>query len=424
MDSLHPSLSQALPLKDYDAEQALQAPFRAAALGIATFYKKAAENGRKAYSLGYSSALQDVLAHLQAALDQSQSHHSEQSMASTIERVMDYIQRRQEALRAESQEPNEDENSNAPVAPPSISHRRAVTPSSSSPHTLSPTYSRAQTIECSQSSREPSSTVAQAEPCPPTTTSTPRRTSPRRTTPTPFLDASRQSSSPLPSTEPSSDPSPQPIDPCPSAAMIPSPPINLTFSSFAASPFLQHYPPPSSGPLLTNNSFTTRRHHHYHRGTGPDGTRKGGKIKERASGIDRSIGVAALGSSGLLQGYSHYASSNTSSSSTESKLLGSYGNKRRFPVDSTLSIHDSNTSSISSTPPPLRITRRTNSNRSLPTSLDPSDHPNLTHRHHDRSSSPIQIHNPDDVLMVIQGPSNEDGMERSSKRFISCKSIY
>ncbi|KAA1126088.1 hypothetical protein PGTUg99_022039 [Puccinia graminis f. sp. tritici] len=68
MDSLHPSLSQALPLRDYDAEQALQAPFRAAALGIATFYKKASENGRKAYSLGYSSALQDVLAHLQLVL--------------------------------------------------------------------------------------------------------------------------------------------------------------------------------------------------------------------------------------------------------------------------------------------------------------------------------------------------------------------
>ncbi|KAH9816967.1 hypothetical protein DFH28DRAFT_1106893, partial [Melampsora americana] len=69
MDSLHPSLSTALPLHGYDAEQVLQAPFRAAALGIATFYKRATENGRKAYSLGYAAALQDVLEYLQAGLD-------------------------------------------------------------------------------------------------------------------------------------------------------------------------------------------------------------------------------------------------------------------------------------------------------------------------------------------------------------------
>lgn len=61
MDSLHPSLSQALPLRGYDAEQVLQAPFRAAALGIATFYKKAAENGRKGKPLGSLTCLTSLL---------------------------------------------------------------------------------------------------------------------------------------------------------------------------------------------------------------------------------------------------------------------------------------------------------------------------------------------------------------------------
>ncbi|OAV92952.1 hypothetical protein, variant [Puccinia triticina 1-1 BBBD Race 1] len=418
MDSLHPSLSQALPLRDYDAEQALQAPFRAAALGIATFYKKASENGRKAYSLGYSSALQDVLAHLQTALDQLDSPNSQDSMASTVQRVVDYIQRRQEALRAESQDPN-DEDGAQPSPAPQHGHRQSTTPPSRS--TLSPTSEQALPPTTTQ---EPTSTAPSTlEPGPLAPQSTRRRTSPRRMTPVNFQ----------PSHGSGFGPARQPSSPT-STSAVSRPTFNLNFSSFAASPLPQHQQPSSTGPTTTTSS--SRRHR-----SGPtEGARKG-KVKERAN--ERSTSAATPDPTGLFShGYSHYTPSTTSSFSGDSKTLSSVGNKRRFPADSTL-----DSSPLNVPPQPVRITRRTPTlpipSKSLATPIDhPLNQPPSAQSPDQLDPPPTQIHlhthphhNQDDVLMLLQASPDlhdnhhrhhhqQDGIERASKRFFSCKNLY
>ncbi|KAA1101308.1 hypothetical protein PGT21_016377 [Puccinia graminis f. sp. tritici] len=423
MDSLHPSLSQALPLRDYDAEQALQAPFRAAALGIATFYKKASENGRKAYSLGYSSALQDVLAHLQTALDQLDSPNSSQeSMAITIQRVVDYIQRRQEALRAESQEPNEEEAAQPSPAGGGQGRRQSTTPPTHS--TLSPPSEQAPAAPAApdRSSSSSSSVPAPPEPNVTVAQTTRRRTSPRRMTPASFQPSQGALGFGSVLRQPSSSPS--------STNNLSRHPFNLNFSSFAASPLPQHHQLSSStGPTNTSSTTTTtsslgRRHRN-----GLNESGRKGKLKERNT-TERSSSASSLDPIGLFppHGYSHYSSSppntnttsntNTTTASTtthpsssdDSKTtLTSIGNnKRRFPVDSPL-----DSSPLIGPPQPIQI--------------------HTTHHHH-----PGQ----DDVLMLLhhagdhlvddhdhphshqhQEP-NTTTIERASKRFFSCKNLY
>ncbi|KAH9464325.1 hypothetical protein Pst134EB_003853 [Puccinia striiformis f. sp. tritici] len=450
MDSLHPSLSQALPLRDYDAEQALQAPFRAAALGIATFYKKASENGRKAYSLGYSSALQDVLAYLQTALDQLDSQHPTESMSLTIQGVVDYIQRRQEALRAESQEPNEEEPS--PI--PQQTHQRQSTtpPSQSRP---SPTYRQQQHANNhnNQVIRPSSSAPVSLEPSSSVSHSTRRRTSPRRMTPTTFFTSII-------------------YWPCSTT------PFNLNFSSLSATPLPQHHQqqqqPSSIGPTTTTSS--NRRH----RGGPTDGTRKG-KLKDRNTiGPDRSSSIITSSpitnldhhQAGLIpHGYSHYAptppSITTPSSSFDtSKTHSSIGNnKRRFPVDTLIDTFSPTiTTTTTNVAQPLRITRRNNNNNNKtinsPIIVDQTNNtPNnpATSGVNDSTATQIHVHHhhdKEDVLMVLQGPNGADharnpddgghgsgtddsdnlhhshllddrtNIERASKRFFSCKNRY
>ncbi|KNZ61665.1 uncharacterized protein VP01_1372g2 [Puccinia sorghi] len=424
MDSLHPSLSQALPLRDYDAEQALQAPFRAAALGIATFYKKASENGRKAYSLGYSSALQDVLAHLQTALDQLDSQNSQESMALTIQRIVDYIQRRQDALRAESQEPNEDDNPQPSPAPQHANHRQSVTPTSHS-STLSPTDQQAQpqaqpqpTHTSQPTPHEPASSAASASPVDPPTR---RRTSPRKMTPLTFHP------SPQPHAQ-ASDFGLAPTSSSPPSTNGPSrqQPFNLNFSSFAASPLPQHQQ--SSSTNNNTNTSSSSSSSRRHRG-GPTEVSRKGKLKERAG----TSASSTLESTGLFpHGYAHYGPNPTSSSSGDTRALSSLiGNKRRFPTECALSDHDS---PVPVAPQPVRITRRTNippkqlatpviedsNNNPIVNPATPNPHETqiTLHHHHHRDQ--------DDVLMLLQGSNELDdqSIERASKRFFSCKKLY
>ncbi|KAH9472128.1 hypothetical protein MJO28_002011 [Puccinia striiformis f. sp. tritici] len=483
MDSLHPSLSQALPLRDYDAEQALQAPFRAAALGIATFYKKASENGRKAYSLGYSSALQDVLAYLQTALDQLDSQHPTESMSLTIQGVVDYIQRRQEALRAESQEPNEEEPS--PI-PQQTHQRQSTTPPSQSRH--SPTYRQQQQQQQqahkngqdnnhnNQVIRPSSSAPVSLEPSSSVSHSTRRRTSPRRMTPVTFQPSSSSSSSGAGgrgnSQSHGSSFGRPPSSPQSSTGHARQPPFNLNFSSLSATPLPQHHQqqqqPSSIGPTTTTSS--NRRH----RGGPTDGTRKG-KLKDRNTiGPDRSSSIITSSpitnldhhQAGLIpHGYSHYAPTpplitTPSSSFDTSKTHSSIGtNKRRFPVDTSTDTFSPTTNAAQ----PLRITRRNNNNNKTINSPIIVDQTNNTPNNpatsgvNEPTATQIHVHHhhdKEDVLMVLQGPNSTDharngddgglgsgtddsdnlhhshllddrtNIERASKRFFSCKNRY
>ncbi|PLW55445.1 hypothetical protein PCANC_07033 [Puccinia coronata f. sp. avenae] len=432
MDSLHPSLSQALPLRDYDAEQALQAPFRAAALGIATFYKKASENGRKAYSLGYSSALQDLLAHLQTALDQLDSQHSQESMACTIQRIVDYIQRRQEALRAESQEPNE-EDAVQPSSACQHTHRQSTTPPSH--NTLSHTDHHPHPAPAAAHSHQPtsSSNVPRSLETASSSHLTRRRTSPRRMTPVTFQPTTPASSSGATfgvGRAPSS----------PSSASGPSSwaPFNLNFSSFAAVPLPQHHPPSNNGTTTMTTASSGRRH----RGALTEGRK--GKVKERSAGGPDRVTASSTQDSSTAHGggYAHYGPSSSSSSADSPRPLALLGTKRRYPTDSSLApdLHLPAAAAAAAAaaaplplpPQPLRITRRssnlpkpisagpttTNASPATPPALDP--HFSLHHHHHHHH------HDQDDVLMVLQGPGpgNDDGIERASKRFLACKNRY
>ncbi|POW01680.1 hypothetical protein PSHT_12431 [Puccinia striiformis] len=401
MDSLHPSLSQALPLRDYDAEQALQAPFRAAALGIATFYKKASENGRKAYSLGYSSALQDVLAYLQTALDQLDSQHPTESMSLTIQGVVDYIQRRQEALRAESQEPNEEEPS--PI-PQQTHQRQSTTPPSQSRH--SPTYRQQQQQQQqahkngqdnnhnNQVIRPSSSAPVSLEPSSSVSHSTRRRTSPRRMTPVTFQPSSSSSSSGAGgrgnSQSHGSSFGRPPSSPQSSTGHARQPPFNLNFSSLSATPLPQHHQqqqqPSSIGPTTTTSS--NRRH----RGGPTDGTRKG-KLKDRNTiGPDRSSSIIT---SSPITNLDHH----------QAGLIPH--------VDTSTDTFSPTTNAAQ----PLRITRRNNNNNKTINSPIIVDQTNNTPNNpatsgvNEPTATQIHVHHhhdKEDVLMVLQGPNSTD----------------
>lgn len=304
MDSLHPSLSTALPLHGYDAEQVLQAPFRAAALGIATFYKRATENGRKAYSLGYAAALQDVLEYLQAGLDHGtdlpRPQRSEQRMALTIERVMDYIERRQEALRAESADSGEDEamnhsNYNAQqsrFAPSTSSTASTAHAQASQPKDLprsSPAPAPNDQPPNPQPSVRPPSVSTSTQSLAPQPGESTRRTSPRRHTP-PHNHPLRSTSAapaPLPRSTGSSSVPPTATSTLPTSTAIshpstlqPPPTINYNFSP--AAPFPPQFHPHHQSQHVTNSSsaIISRRI----RGTA-DGRK--GKAKERVTDRER-----------------------------------------------------------------------------------------------------------------------------------------
>ncbi|KAH9817130.1 hypothetical protein DFH28DRAFT_963170 [Melampsora americana] len=302
MDSLHPSLSTALPLHGYDAEQVLQAPFRAAALGIATFYKRATENGRKAYSLGYAAALQDVLEYLQAGLDHGtdlpRPQRSEQRMALTIERVMDYIERRQEALRAESADSGEDEamnhsnyNAQQPRFAPSTSSTTSTVPAPASQAKDLPRSSPApppndQTPNPQPSVPPPSASTSTQSLAPQPAESI-RRTSPRRHTP-PHTQPLRSSSAAPPSRSTGSSSVPPTSTSTlttqsaisPPSTLQPPPTIDYNFSP--ATPFPPQFHPHHQAQHLTNSSsgILSRRI----RGTGEG---RKGKAKERVTDRER-----------------------------------------------------------------------------------------------------------------------------------------
>lgn len=419
MDSLHPSLSQALPPRGYDADQVLQAPFRAAALGIATFYKKAAENGRKAYSLGYSSALQDVLEYLQAGLDHgtdshgpeaSKSHRTEQWMALTIERVMDYIERRQDAIRAESQEISEDDGTsngqtNPPQQPPqpptSTNSNFSIQPTTVSPNTLQQREASSQAPSLAeapppQRGATPNPTSRSSDVIAPV-----RRTSPRRAMSANPESVGATSEAPqaprlteLAGTGDSLHESPTPP---PSTLSITAHPINLNFSSFTASP-LPHHQYVSGGAVHPN-----RRHRG---GTGLDARK--GKSKDRTHLADRERSLTASVVSNPVQfdpmgfistGYAHYATGHIpslpsgSSESGGARVLTSIGNKRRFPIEQAVQVHDPNALTVpkSVRKPSLKNLNGCDDLISCPT------------------SEPICK---DDVMMVL----DQEGLERPSKR--------
>ncbi|CAH7684771.1 hypothetical protein BY996DRAFT_8446412 [Phakopsora pachyrhizi] len=423
MDSLHPSLSQALPLRGYDADQDLQPPFRAAALGIATFYKKAAENGRKAYSLGYYSALQDVLEYLQAGLDHGsdstlRSQPTEQRMALTIERVMDYIERRQEALRSESLEAGEDDNTQPiPTAAQQQQSNNSCTQSQSLVSRPQPPPKQQQQIDSSSASHESnapatqvnsvanesnpsssssssSSSISSDSPTPPQThTTLKRRSSPRRAT----------SPNPEPSCPTSSD---QPqgktlVDATIKSVQQSNPtlptatnlnflnPINIDFSSFLTGPLSQL---PHSSPVNLS-AHSSRRH----RGTHMGESRKG-KAKERGCGsIDRersatiTAGTVPFGSISPI-GYSHYSAGHFPSGSAndgEPRVLSSIGNKRRYPaIDPTVVFHEPNST--------------------VHRSIRKNNHRNFN------SIEEVDSHIPNDDVMMVLG--DEPSLERPSKR--------
>ncbi|MBW0521201.1 hypothetical protein O181_060916 [Austropuccinia psidii MF-1] len=443
MDSLHPSLSQALPLRDYDAEQALQAPFRAAALGIATFYKRAAENGRKAYSLGYSSALQDVLEFLQAGLDyqtdQNEHQHSEQRMALTIERVMDYIQRRQEALRAESQEPSEEDGINTNSSSTqqtaqnssSINLHQSISSSSQtnsnqsqSIHSLdnNPSNPSQANSNSSNNTVNPSTTLS-------TTSSSLTTTNvSSNSTNSTLISTSRRRTSPRQTNSPSLDHIQLPT--CRSSDLGPNPPstftpssstLNFSFSSLNPT-LLSHHQHHSIG---SNNS--SRRH----RNVMSSEPRKG-KAKDRSNALDRerSISASQLDSFGLVSsGYSHYSPTLPSSStdSANSRVLSSIGNKRRYPIESTLISSHEPSSVMSASLTGARAIRRANLNsRIVPTTAVMMEGTEETHRHSPISEGPIKIHSEDDVVMFLQPspqqqPYSEESIERASKRISTRK---
>ncbi|EGG07163.1 uncharacterized protein MELLADRAFT_77690 [Melampsora larici-populina 98AG31] len=299
MDSLHPSLSTALPLHGYDAEQVLQAPFRAAALGIATFYKRATENGRKAYSLGYAAALQDVLEYLQAGLDHGtdlpRPQRSEQRMALTIERVMDYIERRQEALRAESADSGEDEamnhsNYNAQQTrfAPSTSSTASTVPAQAS-QPKDPARSPAPNDQASnpQASVRPPSVSTSTQSLAPQPGESTRRTSPRRPTPPHTHSLRPASAAPAPRSTGSSSVPPTSTSTLTTQTVIspstlqPPPTINYNFSP--ATPFPPQFHPHHQSQHVTNssNAILSRRI----RGT-TEGRK--GKAKERVTDRERS----------------------------------------------------------------------------------------------------------------------------------------
>ncbi|KAG0147595.1 hypothetical protein CROQUDRAFT_655981 [Cronartium quercuum f. sp. fusiforme G11] len=340
MDSLQPSLSQALPLRGYDAEQVLQAPFRAAALGIATFYKRAAENGRKAYSMGYAAALQDVLEYLQAGLDHGtdlpRPQGSEQRMALTIERVMDYIERRQDALRAESADSGEEEAGNnqpntnsqptqstSSAASGSSSVASSVTVHNTQPkHQTQPSPPVSEsTPQTNSSARKPASqTVSTSastlapQPGGSTRRTSPRRTAPPRPTPTPVTHSTTSLSPTLPSAS-------QPVLP-----PLPLPPtIDYNFTPTAPLPpqfHLHHHSHPHIT-TPTSLSLGTRRI----RGSGTTVEGRKGKAKERSERDKPVVG------------------NNTSSINNSIVNIDIENRKRRFPIElSTVGSPTTNTS--------------------------------------------------------------------------------
>ncbi|KAH8924009.1 hypothetical protein BT69DRAFT_1333363 [Atractiella rhizophila] len=88
--------------------QDLTNQFKQAAAGISVLYTEAAKASKKAYSTGYASAMKDVLEFLQHGLDHRPPQHVHGSRgrsradhnAITIERVIDYIEARQETVRS------------------------------------------------------------------------------------------------------------------------------------------------------------------------------------------------------------------------------------------------------------------------------------------------------------------------------------
>ncbi|KAH8914326.1 hypothetical protein BT69DRAFT_1326556 [Atractiella rhizophila] len=88
--------------------QDLTNQFKQAAAGISVLYTEAAKASKKAYSTGYASAMKDVLEFLQHGLDHRPPQHVHSSRgrsradhnAITIERVIDYIEARQETVRS------------------------------------------------------------------------------------------------------------------------------------------------------------------------------------------------------------------------------------------------------------------------------------------------------------------------------------
>lgn len=81
--------------------------FAAAALSITTLYRSSRTTSKKAYNAGYASACQDLLQMIQQAVSDSESEGG--SGMPTIERVMDWVEARLEAIRAREEEEEEDE---------------------------------------------------------------------------------------------------------------------------------------------------------------------------------------------------------------------------------------------------------------------------------------------------------------------------
>ena len=89
--------------------------FAAAALSITTLYRSSRTTSKKAYNAGYASACQDLLQMIQQAVSDSESEGG--SGMPTIERVMDWVEARLEAIRAREEEEEEDEEQSPAKTP-------------------------------------------------------------------------------------------------------------------------------------------------------------------------------------------------------------------------------------------------------------------------------------------------------------------
>ncbi|ETW79578.1 hypothetical protein HETIRDRAFT_321470, partial [Heterobasidion irregulare TC 32-1] len=98
MESLNlKNLANSLPTSNLaNAETDLLNDFKAAALSITTLYRSSRTTSKKAYNAGYASACQDLLQMIQQAVSDSESEGG--SGMPTIERVMDWVEARLEAI--------------------------------------------------------------------------------------------------------------------------------------------------------------------------------------------------------------------------------------------------------------------------------------------------------------------------------------